>query len=254
MNTTGIIQNNKSTTKLINQLKNSSTQYELLDKKQERELIEKYRNNRSKLNELLYLHNIRLAFNMAKKYATKTKDFDALVSDCLYGLSIACQRFDIDRGIKFSTYATPWIFKYCLSGFYDKQNLIDNASISINQPIGTNLKSNNGNEVTFENYINEYMDLSVSSIKTVDQELSAFELSDIYNNLMEELNNDQSLSAVDKQVFIDNVINKEKVKDIASKYNILANDVVKIKNKILYKFKDLLNTKYHINKFDQIYC
>ena len=75
---------------MINELKRSSTQYPPLNKQQERALIEQYRNDRDKLNELLYMHNIRLAFNMAKKYATKTNDFDALVSDCLYGLSIAC--------------------------------------------------------------------------------------------------------------------------------------------------------------------
>ena len=251
----GVIQNNQSTTKLINELKSSSTQYPPLNKQQERDLIEQYRNDRDKLNELLYMHNIRLAFNMAKKYATKTNDFDSLVSDCLYGLSIACQRFDIDKGIKFSTYATTWIFKYCLSSFYDKQNEIDRVSVSINEPhLCSKMKSNNGNEVTFENYVNEYIDLSVSHDKPIEQSLSSFEMTDICKNLMQKFNEDKSLSAIDKHVFIDGVFNKEKTKDIAEKYNIAAQDVTKIKNKVLSKFKDILLTEYNISEYNQISC
>ena len=253
--TTGVIQHNQSTTKLINELKQSSTQYPPLNKQQERNLIEQYRDDRDKLNELLYMHNIRLAFNMAKKYATKTNDFDSLVSDCLYGLSIACQRFDIDKGIKFSTYATSWIFKYCLSSFYDKQNEIDRVSISINEPhLCSKMKSNNGNEVTFENYVNEYVDLSVSHSKSIDAELNEFEMSDICKNLMKKFNTDKSLSAIDKHVFIDGVFNREKTKDIAEKYNIAASDVMKIKSKVLSKFKNILLNEYNISEFNQISC
>lgn len=253
VNKSGVIQNNQSTTKLINELKNSLTQYPPLNKKQEQALIDQYRDDRDKLNELLYMHNIRLAFNMAKKYATKTNDFDALVSDCLYGLSIACQRFDIDKGIKFSTYATNWIFKYCLSSFYDKQNEIDRVSVSINEPnLCSKMKSNNGNEVTFENYVNEYIDPSISHYKTADQELSSMEMTSICKELMKKFAEDKSLSATDKNVFIDGVFNKEKTKDIAAKYCISTTDVHQIKSKILTKFKDILLNDYSISKFNQI--
>lgn len=252
---TGMIQNNQSTTKLINQLKNSNVQYPPLNKEQEQALINQYRDDRDKLNELLYMHNIRLAFNMAKKYATKTRDFDALVSNCLFGLSVACQRFDIDKGIKFSTYATNWIFKYCLSGFYDKQNEIDNVSVSLNEPqLCSKTKSNNGNEVTLENYVNEYIDLSVTQNKTIEQEINQSEMSDICKDLFSRLDADDSLSAIDKNVFIDNVCYKEKAKDIAEKYNITAQSVNQIKYKVLSKFKDILNNEYNISTFDQISC
>ena len=130
-----------------------------MTKKQERALIKKYKNDRDALNELLYMHNIRLAFNMAKRYATKTPDFDALVSDCLFGLAVACQRFDVSKNIKFSTYATNWIFKYCLSSFYAKQNEIDKVSISLSSAMShSRSKAGGGNDVSFESYVNEYLD------------------------------------------------------------------------------------------------
>lgn len=252
MQTFNIIQNNQSTTKLINILKNSDTQYLPLNKQEERKLIEKYRNNRTKLNELLYMHNIRLAFNMAKKYATKTNDFDSLVSDCLYGLSIACQRFDIDKGIKFSTYATSWIFKYCLSSFYDKQNILDKSTISLNSTSNyLKTKSNNGNEVTFENYINEYIEPSIT-YKSIDDELSSIEMNSICKVLLDKLNDDTSLSSVDKQVFIDYIYHKEKARDISSKYGISVKDIMSIKSKILTKFKNILSNKFNIHNFTDL--
>jgi len=97
------------------------------------------------------------------------------------------------------------------------------VSVSINEPhLCSKMKSNNGNEVTFENYVNEYIDLSVSHDKPIEQSLSSFEMTDICKNLMQKFNEDKSLSAIDKHVFIDGVFNKEKTKDIAEKYNIAA--------------------------------
>lgn len=249
----GIIQNNQSTTQLLNELKSNPKQYPPLNKAQERELIQKYRHDRDKLNELLYMHNIRLVFNMAKKYAMKTPDFDSMVSDCLYGLAEACQRFDIDKGIKFSTYATTWIFKYCLSSYYSKSNEIDKASISLNAATTySNIKSNNGNEVTFENYVNEYVDPSYNVCKSIEAEISANEEIEICKNLISKMNEDASLSATDKAVFIESFYNKEKTKDIAKKFDITTQNVAQIKNKILSKFKDILVTEYDIKSMSDI--
>lgn len=247
---TGTIQNNQSTTWLIEQLKKNPKQYPPLDKAQEQELIFQYKNDRDKLNELLYMHNVRLAFNMAKRYATKTNDFDSLVSNCLYGLAVACQRFDITKGIKFSTYATSWIFKYCLSGFYDKQNEIDKVSMSIHEPRMS--CKNDGNESTFENYLNDSIDTSCTNYKTIDQELSAMEMSSICRDLMAQLDNDSTLSAEDKSIFIDNVIYKERAKDIAEKHGISQHEVNGIKTRVLSKFKDILSSQYSITEFCQL--
>lgn len=71
------------------------------------------------------MHNIRLVFNIAKKYKGKTDDFDNMVQNGYLGLMQAVNRFDIDKGIKFVTYAYPWVMKFILSEFYAKNKEID---------------------------------------------------------------------------------------------------------------------------------
>ena len=119
-----IIQGNDNTTKLLNEIKSSYKQYPTLNKDEERDLIYKYKDNREELNRLFILHNIRSVFNIAKKYSSKVDDFDSLVMDGILGLAEAAKRFDINKNIKFITYAYVWIRKYILQGFYSK-NIYD---------------------------------------------------------------------------------------------------------------------------------
>ena len=111
----------------------------------------------------------------------------------------------------------------------------------------SSVKSSAGNEVTFENYINEYLDPSTHNRKTIIDELSANELAGICQNLYNRMENDKSLSAIDKAVFTDMFQNHEKTRDIAEKYNIEMSDVSEIKHKILSKFKTILVNEYNIS-------
>ena len=95
----------------------------------------------------------------------------------MIGLGEAAKRFDIDKDVKFITYAVPWVRKYMLMHFYGKAVELDKRSMSIDSPtIISNMKSNTGNEITFENYINEYLDPSAYAQKTIIDELSSNEL------------------------------------------------------------------------------
>ena len=243
-----IIKGNQNTTRLLNFLKQSTKQYPCLSKTEEQKLIQKYRNNRTKLNNLLFMHNIKIVFNQAKKYMSKVEDFDALVQDGMIGLGEAVNRFDIDKDVKFITYAVPWVRKYMLMHFYGKTVELDKRSMSIDSPtLMSSMKSSAGNEVTFENYINEYLDPSTYNRKTIIDELSANELAGICQNLYNRMENDKSLSAIDKAVFTDMFQNHEKTRDIAEKYNIEMSDVSEIKHKILSKFKTILVNEYNIS-------
>ena len=84
-------------------------------------MIEEHRNNREEISRLLILHNTRLVFWVAKKYYSKTNDFDELLAKGFYGLVEAAGKFDINRGTKFSTYATSWIKKEILKEFSTKE-------------------------------------------------------------------------------------------------------------------------------------
>jgi len=111
---------------------------------------------------------------------SKVEDFDALVQDGMIGLGEAAKRFDIDKDVKFITYAVPWVRKYMLMHFYGKTVELDKRSMSIDSPTAvSSLKSSTGSEVTFENYINEYLDPSAYVQKMLVDELSANELASI---------------------------------------------------------------------------
>ena len=231
-----VIAGNQNATLLLNQLKAAKDQYPNLSKDEERAIIKKYKKNRKELNRLLFMHNIKLVFNMAKKYMSKTNDFDGLVQDGMIGLGEAVNRFDIKKNIKFCTYAYIWIKKYMTMNFYGKQVEIDKRSMSLDMPSLCASRSSSGNDVTLENYVNE----------------SANEQKEICKSLMDELEQDNSLSATDKAMFIDMFYNREKTRDIADKYGVTPADVNNVKGLVLSKFRDILNHTMNITSYSQL--
>jgi len=53
--------------------------------------------------------NIRLVMSIARRYTCKSLSFDDLVQEGIIGLLEAINKFDEERGNRFSTYATYWI-------------------------------------------------------------------------------------------------------------------------------------------------
>ena len=171
-----VIRGNQNTTKLINELKKAARQYPTLSKDEEEELIKTYAGNRDKLNNLLFMHNIRLVFNVAKKYMSKTDDFDSMIQDGMVGLAIAAHNFDISRGVKFITYATPWVRKKVLERFYCKANEVLKRSVSLNAPASqSSSKINDNVDGDLEGYVNEYLDPSSTEMTSLQHQLSANE-------------------------------------------------------------------------------
>ena len=247
-----VIVGNQNTTLLLNQLKVAKDQYPNLSKDEERAIIKKYKKNRKELNRLLFMHNIKLVFNMAKKYMSKTTDFDGLVQDGMIGLGEAVNRFDIKKNIKFCTYAYIWIKKYMTMNFYGKQVEIDKRSMSLDMPSLCTSRSSGGNDVTLENYVNEYIEPTCNSVKTISEELSANEQKEICKSLMDELEQDNSLSSTDKAMFNDMFYNREKTRDIADKYGVTPADVNNVKGLVLSKFRDILNHTMNITSYSQL--
>lgn len=150
-NTTGMIQGNENTTRLANMLKNAEVQYQPLSKDEELKMIKKYKHDRDTLNQLLILHNLRAVFNIAKKYKSKTDDFDGMVQNGFLGLAEAAKRFDPKMKIKFITYAYVWIRKYVLQGFYAKNIEVDRNSLSLNNLVFN--KSKDGDATELVDYV-----------------------------------------------------------------------------------------------------
>ena len=95
-------------------------QEKLLTREEEIELANTIKSSRGSLDEKVILYgqrardkmilaNMRLVVSIAKKYAHSNLELADLIQDGSMGLMKAVDRFQVERGFKFSTYATWWI-------------------------------------------------------------------------------------------------------------------------------------------------
>lgn len=84
-------------------------EYEVLEKDEEISLLTRAKHGDIGARERLILCNLRLVVNVAKKYGSKGMSFIDLISEGNFGLIHAIEKFDVEKGYRFSTYAVWWI-------------------------------------------------------------------------------------------------------------------------------------------------
>ena len=85
------------------------TQAKLLSPEEEAELTKAVQNGDRAARQKLVEANMRLVINIAKSYRNRTIPLEDLIQEGAIGLMQAAERFDPDKGFRFSTYATHWI-------------------------------------------------------------------------------------------------------------------------------------------------
>jgi RNA polymerase primary sigma factor len=81
----------------------------LLKAAEETELAARARRGDMEARQAMMEANIRLVMSIARRYSCKSLSFEDLVQEGIIGLLEAINKFDGDRGNRFSTYATYWI-------------------------------------------------------------------------------------------------------------------------------------------------
>ncbi len=85
------------------------SRHPLLTPEQERTVARRAREGNERAQELMVLSNLRLVVSMARKFTGRGLPLDDLIEEGNLGLITAVERFDPEKGFRFSTYAAWWI-------------------------------------------------------------------------------------------------------------------------------------------------
>lgn len=96
----------------------------LLSRKEEIEAATAARDGSPLARDLLVVSNQRLVVSIAKRYRGLGLEFRDLVSEGNIGLMRAVEKYEVERGFKFSTYATWWIRQAVSRAVQDKCRVI----------------------------------------------------------------------------------------------------------------------------------
>lgn len=96
----------------------------LLTRREEEELARRAAAGDQKAKEKLISANLRFVVNVAKKYQNQGLPLDDLISEGNIGLINAIERFDVNKGYHFISYAVWWIRQAILKAICEKSRAI----------------------------------------------------------------------------------------------------------------------------------
>lgn len=122
-------------------LRNTAMSAEMLDAETELELTTAWRDKRCEksLHRLIRAY-MRLAVSMAGKFRNYGLPMADLVSEASVGLMKAAEKFDPDRGVRFSTYAVWWIKASIQDHVMRNYSLVRTGSTSSQKSLFFNLR------------------------------------------------------------------------------------------------------------------
>lgn len=241
-----------------------------MDKNGIRVLFKKYKENPQKeVRDVLIEKHLYIAEILAKKYANRGIDYDDIYQVACIGLIYAIDRYDVEKGFEFSSFATPTIIGEIKKYFRDKgwtirvprriQELskkINNAKIHLSQELQrspsiediSSYLNCNPEEVleameASKVYTPQSLDITYDSHND-DKEVNLAELigeEDLYFSKIE--NNDfivktmEKLNEIEKQILIERYFNKRTQVAIAKMFNISQMTVSRIEKRVLDKLR-----------------
>ncbi len=99
-------------------------QISLLSREEEDELARRAREGDEKARDQIVQANLRFVVNVAKKYQNQGLPLIDLISEGNIGLMNAIERFDVDKGYHFISYAVWWIRQAILKAICEKSRMI----------------------------------------------------------------------------------------------------------------------------------
>ena len=240
------------------------------EKDEVRELFKAYKETKDKkIRDKLIEKHLYIAEILAKKYANRGIEYDDIFQVACIGLIYAIDRYDIDKGYEFSSFATPTIIGEIKKYFRDKgwtmrvprriQELskkINNAKMQLSQKLqraptvediadylgtteeevleameASKVYTPQSLDIAFDTN-NEDKDVILSDlIGEEDHYFSKIENNDFLVRTMEKLND------IEKRILIDRYFNKKTQVAIAKSLNISQRTVSRIEKRVLEKLR-----------------
>ena len=210
--------------------------FKTLNDEQVRDLALRVKKGDARAKETLINANLRLVVSIAKHYQGMGIELNDLIAEGNIGLVMAVERYDVEKGAKFSTCAAEWIRKIIVEALNDNsrtvrlpENLIrsgfSSLSISMDAPIGND---EDGNEKTL-------LDTFAS-----DTRANKFDDVDFYTKKVKSLLN--GLKRVEKEVVcglfgIGGIEQSEYI--LAKRFRLTEERIRQIKWEALKKMKEL---------------
>ncbi len=114
-------QSSRGSSRLRTQIPLKKSKRSIRDKQKTKELFKRYKETGDEqAREQLVLAHLNLARFLASKFKNRGESLDDLVQVATIGLIKAIDRFDISRGLEFTTFATPTIMGEIKRHFRDK--------------------------------------------------------------------------------------------------------------------------------------
>ena len=100
------------------------SKHTVLSKEEEREVAERIRMHDKEAEQALVVANLRLVVKIALDYYSYHLNILDLIQEGNVGLLRAVQKYDPERGTRFSTYASFWIRAYILKYLMDSWSIV----------------------------------------------------------------------------------------------------------------------------------
>lgn len=203
---------------------------EPLSSEEENICLQKMKNNDKDARAKLIEHNLRLVAHIVKKYDTKEKDIDDLISIGTIGLIKGIDSFKNDKNTRLTTYCAKCIQNEVLMYFRNNKKHIND--VSLNDSIGID---KDGNEINL-----------IDVIKSEDEDiLTSLHNKDSINTLLKYL---VVLNEREKEIIIKRygLFNNDELtqKEISEQLNISRSYVSRIEKRALLKiYKKFLKEK-----------
>lgn len=256
----------------FNQLINLRKKEERLENSSDKKELLKIKREIKTLRDFLIEKNLYIAEILAKKYSNRGIDYDDLFQIASLGLILAVDRFSVDRGFEFSSFATPTITGEIKRYFRDKgwvirvprriQELskkINNAKLELSQRLQRSPSIDEIAElleVSTEEIIESMDAAQVYSPQSIDKNLDSssedreMSFSDILGEddknykLIEDMDFIKDamlqLSEIERKIIVYRYFDKMTQVSIADKLEISQMTVSRIEKKAIKKFRKIL--------------